>query len=171
VLGIVRGHSGALRVRSTPGEGSTFRLLLPPLADAGAAPPTAPVPAGRPGLHGDVLVVEDEETVRAVASAMLRLLGLRVEAAADGEAAVARFAAEPGRFRLVLLDLLMPGLTGEQTLVRLRAIRPDLRALLMSGYSEGDVLGRVGGPAGRTAFLAKPFTREALERKLRELLA
>ncbi len=101
---------------------------------------------------------------------MLRVLGLTVELAADGESALARFAAAPARYDLVILDLLMPGLTGEQTLGRMRAIRPDLRAVLMSGYSEGDILGRVGGEANLTAFLAKPFTRDALERKLRELL-
>jgi len=171
VLGIVRGHGGALRVRSKPGEGSTFRLLLPPLAGGGAMPPAAaPARPVRAGLKGEVLVVEDEENVRTVVSTMLRVLGLRVEVAADGETALARFAAEPTRFTLVMLDLLMPGMTGEQTLERLRAIRPDLRALLMSGYSEGDVLGRVGGEARHTAYLAKPFTREALERALRELL-
>ncbi len=171
VLGIVRGHGGALRVRSKPGEGSTFRLLLPPQAGA-VALPSAAVPPESPlaSLAGSVLVAEDEENVRTVVGAMLRVLGLKVELVPDGETALATFAADPARFDLVMLDLLMPGLTGEQTLERMRAIRPDLRALLMSGYSEGDILGRVGGDATQTVFLPKPFTREALERGLRDLL-
>ena len=75
----------------------------------------------------------------------------------------AAFRASPAEFDMVLLDLLMPGMNGEQTLAALRALRPDVRVLLISGYSEGDILGRLGGE-GRLAFLAKPFSREAIER-------
>jgi len=98
--------------------------------------------------------------------AMLKSFGFDATGKSDGRSAVAAFRADPGAFELVVLDLLMPGMNGEQTFAELRAIRPDTRVLLMSGYSEGDILGRLGGgPA--LAFLAKPFTRDAVEDKLR----
>lgn len=171
VLGIVRGHRGALRVDSVPGQGTSFRLFLPPQSTVGSAarsvdadPPTAPKRTGH------VLVVDDEEQVRSVLEAMLKVCGFSATGVSDGESAVARFRAEPNRFDIVVLDLLMPGLTGEQTFQALRAIKPDVRVLIVSGYSEGDILGRLGGE-GRVAFLAKPFTRATLERRLQELLA
>ena len=76
----------------------------------------------------------------------------------------------PEDFDVVVVDLLMPGLSGEQTLQALREIRADGRVLIVSGYSEGDILGRLGG-GRQLGFLAKPFTRATLERRLRELLA
>ena len=170
VLGIVRGHHGALRVQSAPGRGSSFRLLLPPAKKVAA--PAKPVEAGAPARWkraGSVLVVEDEDHVRFVLVEMLKTFGFTPTSVADGPAAVAVFREKPAHFDLVMLDLLMPGMNGEQTLEALRGLQPDVRVLLVSGYAEGNVLGRLGG--GRAlAFLAKPFTREALERKLRELL-
>ncbi len=170
VLGIVRGHQGALRVESTPGVGSTFRLLLPPARKALPLPKPAPAPSTtRWHQPGNVLVVEDEDHVRFVLVEMMKTFGLTPTSVGDGHAATAMFRDHPGGFDLVVLDMLMPGMNGEQTLAALRALQPDVRVLLVSGYSEGDVLGRLGG--GRAlAFLAKPFTREALERKLRDLL-
>jgi two-component system, cell cycle sensor histidine kinase and response regulator CckA len=116
-----------------------------------------------------VLLIEDEEAVRFVMLEMLKTFGLTPESAPDGEAGIALFRKNPGAFRLVLMDMLMPGLNGEQTLAGLRAIRPTIDVLLMSGYSEGDILRRLAG-LGKLTFLAKPFTRDTLERKLRELL-
>jgi two-component system cell cycle sensor histidine kinase/response regulator CckA len=170
VLGIVRGHHGALRVESREGAGSSFRLLLPPGPSAApAAKPTEAAAGGRWKRAGSVLLVEDEEPVRFVLLEMLKTFGLTPRGAADGEKGLAAFRENPAGFDLVIMDMLMPGMSGEQTLAAMREIKADVRVLLISGYSEGDILGRLGG-AGPLRFLAKPFTREALEQKLREML-
>jgi PAS domain S-box-containing protein len=169
VLGIVRGHQGALRVTSSPGQGSCFRLLLRPVKDAPVAKP-ADVPKAAPWRHeGHVLIVEDEAPVRTIMAEVLKSFGFTVHDAANGTEGIALFRAEPAKFDLVLLDLLMPGVNGEQTLAALRALRREVPVLMMSGYAEGDLLRRLGG-AGPLAFIGKPFTRDALEKKLRELL-
>lgn len=172
VLGIVRGHKGALRVESSAGVGSAFRLLLPPDA-APAVPVRAPdASTGKRWQRlGTVLVVEDEEPVRTVAVALLKSFGLTPLPVADGPSAIALFKHEAMRIDLVILDLLMPVMRGEEVLAELRKIRPEVRVLLMSGYSEGDVLGRIPAGTGKLDFLGKPFTAAALEEKLRELLA
>jgi CheY-like chemotaxis protein len=171
VLGIVRGHRGALRVDSKRGSGSIFRLFLPPQR-ASLDPRNSLAPGTLDPLRqsGHVLVVDDEDQVRSVLVAMLKVCGFTADAESDGAAAVERFRANPAAYDVMLLDLLMPGMNGEQTLRAVRAIRPDIRVLIVSGYSEGDILGRIGG--GRSVgFLAKPFTRSALAERLRELLA
>jgi PAS domain S-box-containing protein len=170
VLGIVRGHRGALHVTTAPRRGTTFRLLLPPVPAAAPAPrATAETIPGRWRHSANVLVIEDEEPVRTVVAEMLKGFGLTPRTAPNGRAGLVLFREDPAAVDLVLLDLLMPGLSGEQVLAELRAIRPDVRVLLISGYSEGDLLGRLRGP-GRLAFLAKPFSRDALEQALRALL-
>jgi two-component system cell cycle sensor histidine kinase/response regulator CckA len=167
VRGIVRGHHGALHVASVPDEGSTFTLVLPPSPHA----PAAAAPAASPARHytGKVLIIDDEATVRDATAELLATFGLTVATAESGAAGIAQFCAGPEDFTLVLLDLTMPELNGEDTLVALRAVAPQARVLLISGYSESDRANRLTG-VGRVGFLQKPFTREGLERKLRELL-
>ena len=166
VLGIVRGHRGAMKIHSELGRGTTFRLLLPctdGTADAGAA-------AGDAGAawrgSGTVLVVDDEETVRGVASRMLKMMGFEPLLACDGREAVEIFAARSGEIAGVMLDLTMPSLDGAATLAELRRVRPDVRVLLMSGFTEHDALNRFGGK-GLSCFLQKPFRAEDLRTALR----
>ena len=168
VLGIVRGHRGALQVTSELGRGSIFTLFLPAGGASFTTGSDIPPESTAWRRSGTALVVDDEECVRTVTEYVLATFGFDTVAAADGEAALAAFAAEPDRFVFVLLDLIMPGLSGKTVLARLREIRPEVRVLLVSGYTENDSASpfAAGGP---TAFLQKPYTRDALERKLRAL--
>jgi two-component system cell cycle sensor histidine kinase/response regulator CckA len=164
VLGIVQSHHGALFVDSTPGRGTTFRLYLPATNEAAPADAAATgTPAGRP-LRGTVLVVDDEESVRFVAMRALAVLGVEAHTAADGETALQLYRAHPA-ITLVLLDLVMPGLSGEETLARLRQINPEVRVVVMSGYSEGETMQRCA-KLGVAGFLPKPFDLVALRAKL-----
>ena len=170
VLGIVRGHHGALTVESAPGRGSVFRLLLP-VAQGVAVPQPPPPPTATAWTRtGNALIIDDDEPVRIVASAMMKSFGFSVETAPDGQRGLDLFRAKPGAFDIVLLDLLMPVLNGEQTLAILRTIQPDLPVLIVSGYSESDVMQRLAHDRGRFKFLHKPFKRPELEQKLREML-
>jgi two-component system C4-dicarboxylate transport response regulator DctD len=100
---------------------------------------------------------------------MLKLFGYAVEAVADGHAGVALYRENPGRFDLVLLDLVLPGLSGDQTLATLRILNPDVRVLLMSGSGDAATQGRRRDDPN-LGFLSKPFTRETLEQGIRRLI-
>jgi nitrogen-specific signal transduction histidine kinase/CheY-like chemotaxis protein len=169
VLGIVRGHGGALFVESEIGQGTTFTLVLPPCAE-----PPASTPAGEslaPWQHsGRVLVIDDEAPVREVAAELIRTFGFTVDTAAGGLEAIERVKESPTSFDVVFLDLTMPELDGIETLTRLRAINPAIRVLLVSGYSEGDSVAKLA-QEGPVLFIQKPFTRSGLEQKLRSILA
>ena len=165
VLGIVRGHKGALKVYSELGRGSTFRLLLP---SAGTAPGETkmehrPAPLWRG--TGLVLVIDDEETVRIVAAKMLKMLGFEVMTADDGEKGVHAYRAQSENISAVLLDLTMPRMDGEETFREIRRIRPDACVILMSGFNEQEAAARFVGK-GLAGFVQKPFSPDELRQRL-----
>jgi PAS domain S-box-containing protein len=162
LLGIIRGHQGAIRVVSQPGAGTSFFIYFPASSTPAPAPTmTAPAPASSPHR---ILLIEDEPTVRETTRLMLEALGCTVDTAADGFAGVDLFRQDPARPSLVLLDLTMPGLTGREVFAVLRAERPDLPVLFMSGYSELDAEDLLAEP--KTDFIPKPFTLKDLRDKI-----
>jgi PAS domain S-box-containing protein len=165
VLGIVRGHNGAIEVLSEPGKGSTFRLVLP-LVSAEATNSEEMHGLSAPRGTGAVLIVEDEEEVRDVTARMATSLGYQVLEARDGDEAVERLRVAGDAIRVVLLDLTMPTRDGEETLSLLHALRPAVPVVLMSGFSEREIGSRFEG-RGLAGFLAKPFTLETLAERLR----
>jgi PAS domain S-box-containing protein len=168
VLGIVRGHKGALKVFSEPGWGTTFKILLP--CAEGVAEEVAAVTPGLADWKGSglVLVVDDEETVRVTTARMLEASGFTTRLADNGRTGVEEFLSDPAAFTLVMLDLTMPHMDGDEAFRAIRAVRPDARVLLMSGFNEQEVTARFSG-AGLAGFLQKPFTFPALREKLQEI--
>jgi PAS domain S-box-containing protein len=168
VLGIVRGHEGALQVLSEPDRGATFRLLLPAqTAPAQHDAPPEPEPAWQG--HGMALVVDDQPEVRDVLTRMLEVLGFEVLACSNGQAALDLLAERARAVRVVFLDMAMPGLSGEQTLRRLHERHPHLPVVMVSGNSELDLRGDLSALGART-LLQKPFTFKVLSERLRAVL-
>jgi PAS domain S-box-containing protein len=167
VQGIVRGHRGGIKVESTPGRGTTFTLLFPASADK-EIERAAPAPEAAAG-EGLVLVVDDEPAVLETIASILDQAGVPWAAASDGEAAVRLFRERAAHIQLVLLDLSMPGLSGEETFEALRVIDPKVRVLLSSGYSEAEATRRFVG-RGLAGFLQKPYRPGALVEAVRRAL-
>jgi two-component system, cell cycle sensor histidine kinase and response regulator CckA len=167
LLGIVRGHHGAVKVTSEPGKGSVFTLLFPALEEAAAAEASLADPAnGGWRGRGTILFADDEESLRALGARMLERLGFNVIAAADGLEAVNLFRANAAEVDLVILDLTMPNLDGAQALQELRRLDPDARVVLASGYNQDDVAARFG-EWSLAGVLQKPYTLS----RMRELLS
>lgn len=169
VLGIVRAHQGALMVHTAPGEGATFRLCLPATAE-----PVRSLPA--PAEHGDfrgagrVLLADDEPAVRRMAQRILERMGFEVHTAADGAEALELFRAAPGSFCALVSDITMPRCNGVDAALAMRALRPTLPVVLMSGYTSEATLSLSGGSAPY-ARIQKPFAVEALRGALQRVLA
>jgi CheY-like chemotaxis protein len=165
VLGIVRGHHGALRVYSEVGHGTTFRIVLPLSA-------SSPVPSDTADDTwrgtGQILVVDDDAMVRTVARRLLESFGLTVDDVSGGRAAIDRVSAKPAAYDAVLLDLTMPEISGPEVLARVREIRPDLPVVVMSGYHEDEASKTLG--AKISGFVQKPFTPGDLARRMRVAL-
>ncbi|MCB9787467.1 MAG: PAS domain-containing protein [Deltaproteobacteria bacterium] len=158
-LGIIRGHGGAVSVYSEAGRGTTMKVLFPEARGPGAITGERPVAQTRPNVAPErwrILVVDDEETVRDLAASVLRDAEFEVVTAHDGIDAVETFEGDGGRFDLVVLDMTMPRMGGEETFRALRGLDPKVRVVLSSGYNEHDASSRFGGK-GLVGFLQKPY--------------
>jgi CheY-like chemotaxis protein len=167
VLGIVKAHQGGITLKTAPGAGTTFTLLLP------STVPAAPIiknPAISAPFHGTgtILVVDDEPTVRTVAQNILEHYGFRVLLAQDGQQGIDVLAGHREIMALIL-DLAMPVMTGDQAAPHLRSIRPTLPIILTSGYPEQEARERFAA-VGITNFLQKPYAAATLLEKLGQAL-
>jgi CheY-like chemotaxis protein len=166
--GILRAHHGGIRVYSEVGKGTTFKLIFP----AGVGELLAeedPAAESDWGGSGTILVVDDEEGVRHVASDLLRSMGFAVVTAEDGLQALERYRECPVPIRAVLTDLTMPHMDGVETFRELRRLDPACRVILTSGYNEQEAIHDFLGK-GLAAFVQKPFLRADLVRVLRDVL-
>jgi PAS domain S-box-containing protein len=166
VYAFVKNHDGFVQVQSQPGHGARFTISLPLIS-----PPPPQTSAGRLGSippgRGTVLVVDDEPLVRAFASEGLKGLGYEVLVAENGRQALQAYEANPGKIDCVLLDLIMPELSGLETYRRMRAVDPCVRVVFASGYSTGEIL-RDAPDARSAGFIGKPYTLDGLSIALRK---
>jgi PAS domain S-box-containing protein len=172
VYGIVKQSGGYIWVYSEPGKGTSFKIYMPHVtADEVAAveqlapPAPAPVEASRE----TILVVEDEANLRRLTRQFLENQGYIVVEAADGTAAVQICVAHQGTIHLLLTDVIMPGMNGRELAQRVSEIRPNMKVLYMSGYTE-NAIGHNGTLDAGITLLQKPFTLHALKAKVREVL-
>ncbi len=166
VLGIMKSWAGGVRVESAPGRGTKVEVFFPAAPLALPREPEekrAPLPG-----TGTILVVDDEPLVGDLAREALEGFGFRVFLARGGEEALEIFRREGGKIDLVVLDRVMPGLDGPETLERLRELRPGLKVILTSGFPEEESLGE--GGEKWSGFLMRPFTPLDLAAKVAEVL-
>jgi signal transduction histidine kinase/ActR/RegA family two-component response regulator len=169
VYGIVRQHDGSITVDSEAGLGTTFKIYLPRVEEAPESASQRLEPMEELRGSETVLLVEDEDGVRRLAREVLEMNGYTVLEAPDGSAALRMATRYPGPIHLLLTDVVMPHMNGRELGERLLALRPDLRVLYMSGYTDDAVIDR-GLPESSMPFLPKPFAPVDLARKVRDVL-
>jgi two-component system, cell cycle sensor histidine kinase and response regulator CckA len=160
VLGIMRSHRGSVQVKSKPDGGTTFELLFPASGESRQVIEPSGKQVSMAGQHL-VLVVDDEQPVREAISDILEDQGMQLLMAADGQTAIQLLQEYSEEIDLVLLDLSMPGMGGDEVLQEMRKINPTIRVILSSGYDKNDVLHRLRGQS-LSGFIQKPYTLEAL---------
>ncbi len=169
VYGIVKQSGGYIWVYSEPARGTTVKVYLPRVSGAAEAPAPAPELTDVRGGHETVLLVEDATPVRTLARRSLEARGYRVLDAANGPAALELSARHGGGIDLLVTDVVMPGMSGRELAERLAPVRPGMKVLYTSGYTD-DAMVRQGVLTAGVAFLQKPFVPDTLARKVREVL-
>jgi two-component system, cell cycle sensor histidine kinase and response regulator CckA len=169
VYGIVQQTGGSIEVSSNPGRGTTFEILLPRTRESESRLEPSSVPAESPRGKETVLVVEDEPSVRGLVRRILQRSGYAVLEAARGSQALLIGEQYPGLIDLVIADIVMPKMSGCEVAKRLVLLRPHLKVLYLSGYTD-DTIVRHGVRERSVPFLPKPFTPAALVNKVREVL-
>jgi two-component system, cell cycle sensor histidine kinase and response regulator CckA len=169
VYGIIQNHGGMIEVQSHAGTGSTFTVFLPAVASAALnGEEISPVPDIHQGQE-TVLLVDDEEIIRGLGIDILEDRGYRVFSASEGREAVRIYRERFREIDLVILDVMMPGIGGKETYRRLRAINPQVKVLLSSGYSTNGEVGEIL-KLGVSGFVQKPYREEELAAKVRKVL-
>jgi len=169
VYGIVKQSGGSIYVYSEVGRGTTFKVFLPRETSLGTLAPPAPLPAARAVRGETILVVEDDEAVRSIAKRMLAGAGYRVLTAANGGEGLLTCEGHAGEIHLLLTDVVMPQMGGRAFAERLAKVRPGLKVLFMSGYTD-DAIVHHGVLEPGTYFVSKPFTQAELLAKVQEAL-
>src|ERR1700685_3981992 len=172
VYGIVKQSGGYIWLYSEPDKGTTFKIYLPRVTEAVEKPARVAAPAesasGEPGIE-TILLVEDEANLRYLARQFLEKQGYQVIEAADGAVAMQIVVAHEGMIHLLLTDVIMPGMNGRELAQRISEIRPNVKVLYMSGYTE-NVIGHNGTLDAGIRLLQKPFTLRDLKDRVREVL-
>ncbi|MDP9113642.1 MAG: response regulator, partial [Acidobacteriota bacterium] len=168
VLGIVRGHKGALQVESAQGKGSSFKVLFP-VSDGQVSVAERTRPEANLAGFETILVIDDEVAVRQTAKSILESYGYRVVVAANGREGLELFQPLGEEFDAVLLDMTMPVMSGEETLVRLKSVRANIPIVLSSGYNEAEAT-RKFTDKGLAGFVQKPYTAPGLAEKIKVAL-
>ncbi len=169
VYGIIKKHGGVINVYSEKGEGTTFNIYLPASLEQEVAETIPDVDDTIEGGRETILLVDDEDLVITVGEEMLELLGYTVLTARNGEEAVKIYQSNWERINLVILDIIMPQMGGEETFDRLKAINPDVLVLLSSGYAMNGKAERILNK-GCCGFIQKPFDIRRLSQKVRATL-
>ena len=169
VYGIVKQNNGYIDVTSRPGRGACFSIYLP-RANCEPAPAPVPLTAGAPHGRGEtVMLVEDERSLREICRLYLERMGYKTLVAENPAVALDMAARHPDDIHLLLTDVVMPGMNGRDLSKNMLRLYPQLKCLFMSGYS-ADVIARQGVLDEGMQFLSKPFSRDALARKVHTVM-